>query len=163
MSTLFPDSTGAEFSRCKQYRYKLWRVWDTTKPACLFIMLNPSTADEITNDPTVERCQIRAVAMGYGALNVCNIFALRSTDPAVLYGHQDPIGPKNDDVIIETAALADIVICGWGKHGSLHGRGEAVLRMLRERGIKPFALKINEDGTPRHPLYVSYNTRPSPF
>lgn len=57
----------AVFSDCERYRYLLTRVWDTTGQRALFIMLNPSTADEIKNDPTVERCERRARALGFGA------------------------------------------------------------------------------------------------
>ena len=71
------DQTGALFSPCKKYRYRLWREWSDEVPA-VFVMLNPSTADEIVNDPTVERCERRARAMGFGGLRVANIFALRA-------------------------------------------------------------------------------------
>ncbi|MHB1702544.1 MAG: DUF1643 domain-containing protein, partial [Acidobacteriaceae bacterium] len=138
-NSLFPDHTGATFSPCGKYRYTLWRTWDASKSSCLFLMLNPSTADEVDNDPTVERCQRRALAMGYGGLVVCNIFAYRSTDPDALYSLDDPVGPGNDAAILEQASRAALVVCGWGKHGALHGRGEAVLAMLRSADIKPHA------------------------
>ena len=157
---LFPEFCGATFSPCRRYRYTLWRTWDTGKPACMFLMLNPSTADETANDPTVERCQRRAQLMGYGGLVVCNIFAYRSTDPDALYALNDPVGPDNDAAIIEQASQAGLVVCGWGKHGALHGRGTAVLNLLRQAGITPYALRINGDGSPQHPLYVGYAQQP---
>ena len=163
MANLFPETSGALFSPCARYRYRLWRVWNPDRPSLLFVMLNPSTADEIDNDPTVERCQRRAVAMGYGGLQVCNIFAWRSTDPSALYGLEDPVGPDNDEAILAAAGESGLVVCGWGTHGNLMGRGEAVLRLLRAQGVVPHALKINEDGTPGHPLYVSYQTQPAPW
>ena len=43
----------ALFSKDRVYRYALWRIWDLKKPKVLFIGLNPSTADEIKNDPTI--------------------------------------------------------------------------------------------------------------
>lgn len=163
MSSLFPDTTGAVFSLCRKYRYSLWRIWDASKPVCMFLMLNPSTADETDNDPTVQRCQTRAVEMGYGGLRVCNIFAWRSTDRSVLAGLEDPIGPNNDDAIIKAAKQSAIVICAWGIDGSINGRGKDVLGMLREAGIQPYALIQNDDGSPGHPLYVSYNCKPFPL
>lgn len=159
-AALFPAHTGATFSPCTRYRYTLWRTWDASKPPCLFLMLNPSTADAIDNDPTVERCQRRALAIGFGGLVVCNIFAYRSTDPGALYGLDDPVGPENNAAILEQASRAGLVVCGWGKHGALHGRGNAVLAMLRSAGVKPHALQINGDGSPKHPLYVGYQHEP---
>ena len=56
----------AVYSDCERYRYLLTRVWGPG-PKALFVMLNPSTATEVQNDPTVERCERRARALGYGA------------------------------------------------------------------------------------------------
>ncbi len=158
---LFPECSGATFSPCRRYRYTLWRTWDPGKATCMFLMLNPSTADAIDNDPTVERCQRRAQALGYGGLVVCNVFAYRSTDPNALYAVADPVGPDNNAAILEQARGAGLVICGWGTHGALHGRGDAVLRMLRDAGVAPHALQVNADGSPKHPLYVSYAQQPA--
>jgi len=154
-------SGGAAFSPCGQYRYQLWRTWDAARPKAVFIMLNPSTADQATNDPTVERCQRRAAAMGFGGLLVGNLFALRSTDPAALYTHTDPVGPDNNASILEIAAGAGIVICAWGKHGSCYGdRGSRVRSALQGAGMDLHYLKLNKDGTPAHPLYIPYGTLP---
>ena len=150
---------GAVFSPCGVYRYRLWRKWNDLPPA-VFIMLNPSTANEVKNDPTVERCERRARDMGFGGVCVANIFALRSTDPAALYQHADPVGPDNDAAIIKSVAEAGIVVCAWGGHGNLNDRGAAVLALLREAGVVPHYLKLNNDGTPAHPLYVAYKIQP---
>lgn len=156
--------TGAKFSKCKNYRYALWRVWnmpENEKPKMLaFIMLNPSTADEVKNDPTVERCQRRCKAWGFDGLFVANIFAYRSTDPAALYDIKDPVGPQNDKHILNIASLSKQIICGWGNHGNLHSRGREVCNNLRKAGYLPYALVINKDGNPKHPLYVGYNQNP---
>lgn len=153
------EKTGAVFSDCRHYRYLLWRYWSEA-PKAVFIMLNPSTADEIENDPTVERCERRARAMGFGGLRVANIFALRSTDPKALYSHPEPIGPANDSSIMIAAENAGIVVCGWGTHGALNNRGNTVAKMLRNAGIIPHYLQLNANGTPKHPLYVGYNVKP---
>lgn len=160
--SLFSYLSGARFSPCKNYRYTLWRAW-ADRPHAMFLMLNPSTADEIDNDPTVERCQRRAAMMGYGGLHVANIFAYRSTDPAALYSVHDPVGPENDKAIMDAALNAGIVICAWGTHGKHMNRGEQVLALLRNAGVKPYCLQINADGTPKHPLYVGYEVSPKPM
>lgn len=151
--------SGAEFSPCQKYRYTLYRWWSEEKDAT-FVMLNPSTADEIDNDPTVERCQRRAKEMGFGGLKVVNIFAYRSTDPEALYDLDDPIGPMNDQKIVEATENAGIVICGWGDHGGLRDRGQQVLELLKSKGIVLHCLEVNLSGEPRHPLYIPYSTLP---
>ncbi|WP_237265286.1 DUF1643 domain-containing protein [Thermoplasma sp. Kam2015] len=146
----FPQASGAEFSPDGRYRYTLWRIWDPKKPVVLFLLLNPSTADEFRLDPTLTRCRNYAKKWGYGGMLVGNIFALRSTDPRDLYRAEDPVGPENDRKILEMIGKAETTVVGWGSHGKLMGRGEAVLRMVPH----PFALGLNSDGTPKHPLYL---------
>jgi len=151
------------FSPDRAYRYVLVRRWSTfaDKPRiCCYIMLNPSTADEAKNDPTVERCERRARDNGYDGLCVLNLFAYRSTAPKVLYEIADPVGPDNDAHIIERAKACKLVVCGWGTHGALHDRGHHVLDMLHANGVEPHALAFNGDGSPRHPLYVPYGIKP---
>lgn len=163
MSGLFPEASGARFSACGRYRYALWRVWDERLPPAVFVMLNPSTADGANNDPTAERCQRRSVALGYGALRVVNLFALRSTDPGALYECADPVGPENDVAIADAVLGAGIVICAWGTHGALNGRGDAVRAQLRDQGIQAACLGINSDGSPKHPLYIGYEVAPRAY
>ena len=154
------SDTGAVISPCTQYRYALWRVWDESKAPLVFIMLNPSTADAYKNDPTVERCERRARYMGYGGLWVLNLFGLRSTNPSALYVHSDPIGPGNDSTIKDVIKRAGMVVCAWGKHGKFQDRDQAALDILQAVGITPHHLGRNRDGSPKHPLYVSYSEGP---
>lgn len=155
----------AEFSDCARYRYRLLITWDHNLPTLAFCMLNPSTADEYENDPTVERCQRRALAWGYGGLIVVNLFALRSTDPKYLYADRDPTGGRyNDRAIIGAARGADKIVLGWGNHGDLHGRGEFVKAMLAEwTPGKAHYLAMNNSGHPAHPLYLPYELFPQPM
>jgi hypothetical protein len=160
---LFPESKGAIFSPCLRYRYSLWRIWNPELPVCMFLMLNPSTADDQENDSTVERCQRRAVQMGYGGLRVANLFAWRSTDRSVLAGLEDPVGPNNDAAILQAARSSAIVICAWGADGKLLQRDRIVVDYLHRNGFSLHALSINLDGSPKHPLYVSYSDMPFPY
>lgn len=158
-SSLFGQS-GAHFSRCRRYRYLLWRDWDPSRHKLAFCMLNPSTADEVANDPTVARCEVRARRLGFGGLIVINAYAWRSTDPDVLPTVEDPVGPDNDAVIANVAANANMLICGWGKHATHLNRGRRVLEIIRAAGARPMALKLNKDGSPQHPLYIGYDAQP---
>lgn len=153
----------ATFSDDRKYRYSLTRIWDESKRLMTFCMLNPSTADEIVNDPTIERCQRRTQMMGFGGLIVVNIFAYRSTDPRELLKVEDPIGPNNNEHIVRAFGRSHAAICGWGKHGSIRGRGNDVLGLIKLYGWTPMALKINKDGSPAHPLYIGYDVQPKPI
>jgi hypothetical protein len=127
----------------------------------VFIGLNPSTADEFTNDPTIERLCRRAKRMGYRELVVCNIFALRSTDPKGLLGVEDPIGPENERYILEESLSASMVLCGWGAPSQLKNQGNKIKSLLRQNDVGLHVLALNKDESPKHPLYVSYGTVPT--
>ena len=150
----------ALYSDCERYRYALSRVWDQAGDRVLFVMLNPSKATEIDNDPTVERCERRARALGYGSFCVTNIFAWRETDPKALRVATNPVGPDNDDVLCQQAAKADCIIAAWGVHGDHLGRGSKVEHALRGAGHDLYHLGLTKAGLPRHPLYVAYATQP---
>lgn len=150
----------ATFSACRQWRYSLSRIWDDSLPRCVFVCLNPSTADESKDDNTIRKCVKFAQRWGYGSFHMLNVFAWRSTDPKVLPGVDDPIGPDNNAAILSETAKAGIVVCAWGRHASLKGRGAEVLRMLNLAGVGTYALKLNKDGSPMHPLYIRDDTTP---
>jgi len=152
--------SGAVFSSCEKYRYKLWRIWDEQKPYVMFQMLNPSIADQFRNDPTVERCERRAVSMGFGGIHVCNIFAWRSTDPAGMKKADDPVGPHNDQSIMDVASSAGMIICAWGGHGRHLNRANEVVSMLREASLPLYYLRKSEGKEPWHPLYLPYREDP---
>lgn len=155
------EQSGATFSDCDRYRYRLWRVWDDSKPKLCFVMLNPSTATHEVLDPTVSRCKKRAETLGYGGLEVVNIFALRSTDPKELYRVDDPVGPKNITSIIDAVEDSAIAICAWGTHGKFMYAGNIIKHALRNtHSSKIHYLKLNSDGSPAHPLYLPYSLQP---
>ncbi len=152
---------GAVFSADQQHRYRRWRGWGDPEQRILFVMLNPSTADELQLDPTVRRCVRFAQRWGYGALAVGNIFSLRSTDPAALYGvvhdHQ-----RHNWHLRRMAELAQLVIAAWGVHGAHQNRGAEVARILgRARPLR--CVGITKGGHPRHPLYLPGDSTPVPF
>ncbi|WP_171124210.1 MULTISPECIES: DUF1643 domain-containing protein [unclassified Ruegeria] len=153
----------AVYSDCENYRYSLTRVWDADGRKALFVMLNPSTATEVQNDPTVERCERRARALGFGAFQVTNIFAWRDTDPRKMRAAADPVGPKNDAAILDGVQWADQIIAAWGTHGAHLDRGPAVETLLRGTGHPLFHLGLTKDGHPKHPLYIAYTQQPEPW
>ncbi|MBT9384141.1 DUF1643 domain-containing protein [Pseudooceanicola sp. CBS1P-1] len=155
--------SAALYSPCERYRYALSREW-AEGARILYVMLNPSTATETQNDPTVERCERRARTLGYGGFRVCNLFAWRETSPALLKKASEPIGPENDRLLREAADWIGpdgLILCGWGVHGSHMGRGAEVKALLKGTGRRLAHLGLTKDGEPRHPLYVAYATQPT--
>ncbi|PTX57668.1 hypothetical protein C8N43_2339 [Litoreibacter ponti] len=150
----------AIYSDCERYRYALTRIWDEGGRKVAFVMLNPSTATEVQNDPTVERCERRARALGFGAFRVCNIFAWRDTDPFKMRKAPEPVGPANDDAIVEACGWGDMVVCAWGIHGAHLDRGPDVERLMRATGDPLYHLGLSKAGHPKHPLYISYAQQP---
>jgi hypothetical protein len=157
----------AHFSDCEKYRYWLRRDWDLSLEAISFLMLNPSTADEIDNDPTIERCQRRAIAMGYGSMIIVNLFPFRMTDSTQLNTVYDLLGDtkESDESILRAAQASALIVCGWGKHPLAAPRGQAVLTMLKKSNLqdKVRCLQLNADNSPQHPLYIAYAKQPVPF
>lgn len=143
------------FSPCQRYRY-IWQTkWDT-RPPCVFIGLNPSTADLEKSDPTVRRCMNYAERWGYGALVMLNLFAFRATDPKDMKQEADPVGPLNGQTIRDTCGWATImgglVVAAWGVHGVHNGQAKRVRSMLGN--IPLYYLKMTKAGEPGHPLYL---------
>ena len=151
--------TDAALSPCRNYRYALWRKWDAAKPDAMIIGLNPSTADETDDDPTVTRCIAYARSWGYGGLCIGNLFAFRATEPADLLLVVDPIGPENNEWLIKLARHAGVVVAAWGNHGSHSGRSEQIIQLIPALHY----LKINKTGEPAHPLYLKADLRPKPL
>ena len=152
----------AGFSRCRRYRYWLRRVWEPRLTGCVFICLNPSTADAHHDDATLRRCLTFAQGWGYGSLLLVNLFSLCATDPGELKTVTDPIGPRTDFWLRRAIEETTPVVAAWGNGGLLMGRGAAV----RKRLDKAYCLGLTALGMPRHPLYcpkrVTLTTLPTP-
>ena len=153
----------AIFSPCRRYRYTLTRRWSTGKGTLMFVMLNPSTADEKQEDPTIRRCIAYAEAWGYRELIVLNIFALRATDPRELYRASDPVGPDNYANFQNVLLRADRVICAWGNHATLKGQGVIAYHWIRQANHRPYALNLTKRGMPIHPLHQPRDIKPFPI
>lgn len=158
--TVFEEgaTNSATFSPCRSYRYDLWRRWGK-EGFCMFIGLNPSTADENLDDPTVRRCIDYAKRWGYGALCMMNLFAYRATQPRDMMAVAEPIGPENDAALLAHYKNAGVVVAAWGNDGGFQGRDKQVMAMLPELHY----LKLNAGGAPAHPLYLRATLVPKPF
>lgn len=158
---------GAGISDRGAYRYRLWREWDRSRPTLAFLMLNPSTADHLTDDPTITRCMSRAIAGRYGRLEVANLFPLRAADPAQLLIYPDPLGPVRtaDGAVLDAVEGASMVICAWGAHEVAAPRAADLMHIFRIAGWrgKLYHLGLNKDGSPKHPLYIAASTQPRSF
>lgn len=145
---------GATFDARRRYRYRLWRDWEPSRPRVVWIMLNPSTADETTLDATIRRCVGFAKAWGFGGIDVVNLFAWRATDPGLLRAAKDPVGPANDHAIAAALRDAALIVAAWGGNPIVSSRARDVRRLAARLHKRLFCLGTTKDGEPRHPLYV---------
>ena len=159
------SKSGALFSPCEKYRYALWRelkggfAFDGAHEIA-FVGLNPSTADESQNDPTVTRCINYARAWGYHQFVMLNAYAYRATDPTDMKAQSEPCGPLNDQVIGEFAERADCIVCAWGNNCE-RARHNHLIRELRLFTSSPIlCLKLTKAGYPGHPLYLKNSVEP---
>ena len=157
------SDSGARFSPCRRWRYLLWRRWDAARPTANFLMLNPSTADEVRLDPSCTRAREYAARWGYGALIVTNVFGWRATDPKDMKAAADPVGAGNDRAIVRAAREARLLVCAWGNHGAHLERASRVVALLRKAGVPVHALRLNRGGQPAHPLYLPGMLSPAPW
>lgn len=160
-----------QFSPCRKYRYTLWREWEQDyhliteySPSsklnqyAMFIGLNPSTADETKDDPTIRKCIGFAKRWGYGALCMTNLFAFRATDPKVMKREENPVGQDNHHQLLKCASSAGIVVAAWGVNGRHMSMDISVKQWLYGGGIKLHCLRMTGSGFPEHPLYVPYDS-----
>jgi hypothetical protein len=146
--------SAAIFSDDRKYRYILARIWHSDPILRLLIGLNPSTADEFKNDPTVIRDMKRAARDGFGGILRVNLYAFCSSHPEVLLGDGDYVGAENDNYIKLAISITKQHVCGWGSFPAVYKRAPEVLKMIPT----PYCLGVNSDGQPQHPLYISYKT-----
>lgn len=162
----YPDS-GEGTSKIKStqmttaYRYRLDRRWAGGEGLCGFIMLNPSTADEQADDPTIRRCIGFAKGWGYSGLIVGNLFALRATDPTMLLAARDPVGGRtNARALVDLIDEASLIVCAWGHFTGAGQRGKEAIALIRARGRLPYCLGLTRQGAPRHPLRLPASMQP---
>jgi hypothetical protein len=155
--------SGALFSDDHKYRYSLWRIWDRAKNPLLFIGLNPSTANEIKDDPTIIRLVDFAKRWGYGGLYAGNLFGIVSAVPTILLlpSSTEIPGGTNNTVIKEMLTLSERVLVGWGEWGQ--HLGERPAEVLKILGEPVYCLKVNKSGEPCHPLYLPGDSKLIPY
>jgi hypothetical protein len=122
----------------------------------MFVGLNPSTANETEDDPTVRRCIRYASDWGFGGLCMTNLFAYRATKPEEMMVAEDPVGIDNDRTLLELSNAAGLVVAAWGVHGMHMGRADVVRQMLPDLHY----LRMTKQGHPWHPLYLPAKLHP---
>lgn len=149
-----------------KYRYWLTRVWDEELPRIMWVMLNPSIADSSQDDRTVKRCMGFAKGLGYGSIEIVNLFAYIATNPEEIKyiikhnkgievnGEVSVIGLENDKYITSAAERSDLIILGWGNNASGYRRPKDVIQLLSDKELK--CLEINKSGEPKHPLFKRF-------
>ena len=153
----------AEIDASGTYRYRLTRTWAPDYDGVCWIMLNPSTADAVSDDPTLRRVIDFSRRWGFGSVTVVNLFALRATSPAALRHADDPVGRDNDGHIRAAVRECAVTVAAWGCHGVLQARDCAVATLLTDLGRSAVCLGPTRAGHPRHPLYVQASAPFVPF
>ena len=143
------ENNGAELSDCNRFRYKLWRIWDASKPLVMFMMMNPSTADSLQDDPTIRRCRNFAIDWGYGGFYVGNLYPYRSSNPKDLKTAPqiDSALIRNKSAIKEMADKCDKIVCAWGN-------AQAWPKDLLADFDNLYYIKLSSKGVPVHPLFL---------
>lgn len=154
MSNLFDtENNGAAFSDCRTHRFALWRIWDDSKPLVMFIGLNPSTANEDTPDNTIKRVRAIANQLGYGGFYMMNLFTYVSTDPAKLDKDKGNLS-VSDNWLFRIGSKCKTIVFAWGNF-KVHGRDKEIKAMFPRR----WALRLNKNGSPMHPLFCRKDTQ----
>lgn len=163
-------TSSAIISPCSTFRYTLTRVWDPEKPRVIFLMLNPSTADHKEDDPTSRKCIGFARRHGYGGFTIINLWAYRTSKPKELRAAGYPVGPDNDRWILRTIAREDrpTIVCAWGKVRAGAVTWTRIIQvgeLIESSGLDPtfLTLERNQDGSPSHPLMLSYESIPAVY
>jgi hypothetical protein len=146
----------ATLSNDRKYRYTLWRSWEYEKGYIIFIGLNPSTADETEDDPTIRRCIGFTKAWGYGSLCMINLFAFRATNPVDMLTESDPVGPENDTYLFDVCKQSRLIIAAWGTNGGYLRRDKEVIQLIPNL----YYLRLTKQGFPSHPLYLPKDLKP---
>lgn len=147
----------AKFDPSRAYRYWLLRAWDDSKPTVMCIGLNPSTADEERDDPTIRRLISLFDRAGFGSFYMTNLFALVTPYPAELFKSVNPIG-ENDSHLRDIRKRCEKVVFAWGNF-KVNGRDKEVTEMFPDS----CCFGLNKNGTPKHPLYLPACTAIVPF
>lgn len=158
MNSHIQPGSGAEFSADRKYRYALWRIWEPDIPFVMFIGLNPSTANEHNNDPTIKRVMKIVQGWGYGGFYMMNLFAIVSSKPEILLTDPDPIG-DNDRWLDKIAFECETIVFAWGAFKEAKERAEAIVKRFPDA----YCLRKTKGGHPWHPLYIPADTQPILF
>lgn len=157
----YREDNGAIFSSCGNYRYRLWRIWDKTKPIVGFVCLNPSTANSDANDPTVRRIKGFTNKWRYGGFILINLYSLISTNPKALISTMFPLGPLHRKHVQYACWRCDYIVCAWGTFPEAQKMVNTTINTLKHYGHdRLYAIKLSKDNIPMHPLYLKYTEKP---
>lgn len=166
MTIAYSGTEAIIHGQANEYRSALVREWGLFGDAsstCLFIGLNPSTADASLEDATIRRCVGFARGWGFNRLLMANLFDYRATDPKEMRRAAVPSSPRNDEILVDSARSAACVIVAWGNGGGHRGRDKEVITLLYDEDVTPLCLGISKTGQPKHPLYLRRDTEPVPY
>ncbi|MGG3158446.1 DUF1643 domain-containing protein [Priestia megaterium] len=144
-----------EFDKTKKHRFFLSCTWNSSLKSALFIMLNPSWADENRCDDTVSKCIHYAKKINCGSVKIVNLFSLITPNPNDLLissfrNHQDNLKWQK-----ESLKKSDYVVAAWGEQGVWFNASYKILRLIEKYEIDIYCISTNRYGLPRHPARLS--------
>jgi hypothetical protein len=160
--TDIPFFTFADISKCGHYRWLLGRSFAREGVTALWIGVNPSTADERVDDQSIRKLYGFGDRLGVNHWLVANLFAYRATDVRELAKVSDPVGHSCNNYLLSAIGRAELIIAGWGRidkvPANLRYRVDEVVALVHQRGKQLMCWGTCDDGSPRHPLMLSYST-----
>ena len=138
---------GASFSKNKLHRFSLFRIWDCELPKVLFIMFNPSEANQKKDDPTIRRVIDFSIRWGFGGVYVGNIFSYISKNPKNIKIENPYFNRKNIKSIVKMEKDSSKTILAWGNNTNAP---KWIKKVIKD----PNYIELSVNGIPKHPLYL---------
>lgn len=134
-------NTKAVYSDDKKYRYSLNKTWDENKPKATFIGINPSDATELLMDKTVMNLMNHLIKLGYGKVEIVNLYAFRSKKQEGLKYRCNKQEESNNEYVGKALSDSELIIIGWRRDADGKPKYRETIKDIKSK-LKPFKEKV---------------------